>query len=676
MENLKSVFVEEATALLDDLEAALLKLEKNHQHKEGISEVFRTMHSLKGTSSMFGYEPISNLTHGLETVYQSIRDGELSLTPEIFNTTLHCLDHLRNVLGDSMLEDPEVARTQQRLLAEIAQLGHGLNNPIAQPVSSERSLQTFHILFNPQPGILKVGTNTLYLIDDLLSLGTGISLPFMSGIPELRELDAETSYLSFEVLLCTDRTEDDIRELFIFVDNDSEIAITKLGDSDLLSEQVRAKIAELHSLDRPLGYPRIKTILLNETLAITDAVTSIVKSKAASSVRVSSERLDELMNLVSELVTTQASLTLLAGNETSAGIKSIAENIEKITRRLRDNAFTMTLVPVESLVVRFQRLIRDVSENLGKEVVFKTEGTDTEIDKSIIEKLLDPLLHLLRNALDHGIETVDTRLDNGKPRQGTILFRSYYEGSNVLIQVKDDGAGMNLMKIKQKAVEKGLIQADAQLTEKEITDLIFLPGFSTAEEVTDVSGRGVGMDVVRRNIADIRGEIDVHTERGKGSTFTIRLPLTLSIIDGLRVKIGDTDFIVPLSAVNKCYEVETDQLESTFNSWITLDGNRVPFFFLRKEFAIDQDRPKHSQVIKVSYQGNFIGLVVDKVVGNYQAVLKPLSYIYKNQDEYLGATILGDGTVALVIDSTKLIHKLTTAFNERINTNELYELSA
>lgn len=663
MENLKSAFVEEATALLDDLEAALLKLEKNRQSAEGISEVFRTMHSLKGTSSMFGYEPISNLTHGLETAYQSIREGEFALTHEIFSTTLQCLDHLRNVLGDSMLDDPELARNQLRLLGDVSKLSHATDNSVAKAVSKARSVRTFYILFKPHPGVLKSGTNTLYLVDDLLSLGSGLSLPFMSELPALQELSADISYLSFEVLLSTTKSEEDIRDLFIFVDGDSEIVIRELGDGDLLPEKTRKKIKEAHSPDQPLGYDRIKSIALNEDPATPGAPASVKKSMTATSIRVSSDRLDELMNLVSELVTTQASLTLLAGNESSAAVKSIAENVEKITRRLRDNAFTMTLVPVESLVVRFQRLIRDVSGSLGKEVVFKTEGTDTEIDKSIIEKLLDPLLHLLRNALDHGVEAPSARVAAGKPAQGTILFRSYYEGSNVVIQVKDDGAGMDLGKIRQKALDKGLIQADASMTDKEITDLIFLPGFSTAEEITDVSGRGVGMDVVRRNIADIRGEIDVHTERGKGSTFTIRLPLTLSIIDGLRVKIGETDFIVPLSAVSKCYEVETDQLESRFNNWITLDGSRVPFFFLRKEFNIEGDRPKHSQIIKVAYQGNFIGLAVDRVVGNYQAVLKPLNYIYRGQEEYLGATILGDGTVALVIDSTRLIHKLTVAFN-------------
>jgi two-component system chemotaxis sensor kinase CheA len=285
---------------------------------------------------------------------------------------------------------------------------------------------------------------------------------------------------------------------------------------------------------------------------------------------------------------------------------------------------------------------------------------ETKIDKSIIEKLTDPILHILRNCIDHGIETSEVRNKSGKSSQGILSLKAFYSGSSVVIEISDDGAGINLERIRSKAISRGLITNDAQLTDHELTDLIFLPGFSTADNITDVSGRGVGMDVVRRNIADIRGEVEVTTTEGKGTQFIIKLPLTLSILDGLLVRIGTTDFILPLSAVIKCHEVQTAQLEEAFNHWITLDGKRTPFFYLRDIFSIKKSKPVYSQVINVPYNGNIVGLAVDQIVGEYQAVLKPLGNFYDEQDEFSGATILGDGTVALVLDPARMINKLSS----------------
>jgi two-component system chemotaxis sensor kinase CheA len=443
------------------------------------------------------------------------------------------------------------------------------------------------------------------------------------------------------------------------VEGDGEIEIKKIGDGNLLEEaRTLERLKTSQTFVSKLGESYVRSQILSLTQSSIQSVSAeLKKAKNNSNVRVSSERLDELMNLVSELVTTQASLTLLSESDQSLQLTAIAENVEKITRRLRDNAFTMSLIPIESLIVRFQRLVRDLSAELKKDVEFRVEGTDTEIDKSIIEKLSDPLLHLLRNAIDHGIESPEEREKKGKRKQGTIHFKSYYSGANVIIEIKDDGAGIKFEKIKKIAIERGLIAPDAELSEQETINLIFLPGFSTADHITGVSGRGVGMDVVKRNIGDIRGEIEVSTQVGKGSTFQIKLPLTLSIIDGLRVEIGTTEFILPLFAVQKCYEIVTAQLTDTFNQWATLDGQRIPFLFLREDFRATNEAPYHSQIIKMVQNGNPVGLVVDRIVGDYQAVLKPLGHLYRNQDEFSGATILGDGTVALVIDPVKLIQK-------------------
>ncbi len=674
MDNLHAIFMTEAGELMADLEKGLLQLEADPVNVEGIGKVFRSMHTLKGSASMFGFESVSTLTHQLETVYESIRNGSSKLTSKILQVTFESLDHLKKLLTDPQMKEGTLQQAQIDLLNRIEKLAID-TQPIQHSSSSNTSevsppLCCYYLLFSPQENILRNGTNTLYLVDDLLALGNGIALPHFKKLPTFDELRPQLNHTCFEILLETTKQESDMRDVLLFVETECELDIKAFPPGASLTEQVKQLAWRGHAIDMPQGFDAFSAMLSSGANPIlkTGARTSKTpketteaqqtKASAGSSIRVSSDRLDELMNLVSELVTTQARLSLFSSQNQLNELSIISENIEKITRRLRDNAFTMTLIPIESLVVRFQRLVRDLSKELNKDIVFKTEGTETEIDKSIIEKLTDPLLHLLRNSLDHGIESPDERMNKGKPRQGTLLFKSYYSGGSVVIEISDDGAGINLEKVRLKAVSKGLISADESMSERELINLIFMPGFSTAEQVTGVSGRGVGMDVVRRNISDIRGDIEVTTKENKGSTFSIRLPLTLSIIDGLLVRIGETDFILPLSSVNKCYEVETTILEETFNQWVTLEGKRTPFIFLRKELRIINQTPDLSQVIKMEHEGHDVGLVVDKIIGQYQAVLKPLGNFYRHQEEYSGATILGDGSVALVLDPYKLIKKL------------------
>jgi len=412
----------------------------------------------------------------------------------------------------------------------------------------------------------------------------------------------------------------------------------------------------------------VKGIIEKREKKPVDKTTITTKESSISSIRVSSDKLDLLMNLVSELVTTQARLSLYTESDTRTELIAISENVQKLTRQLRDIAFSIVLIPIENMLTRFQRLVRDLSNELKKDVNFVIEGAETELDKTIIENLADPLMHILRNSMDHGIEDPETRVKAGKLRQGKILLKAFYSGANVHIQVSDDGSGIDPEFIKSKAIAKGIISPDAVLSRKDILDLIFIPGFSTAEKITDLSGRGVGMDVVRRKISDIRGEVEVESEAGKGTTLTIKLPLTLSIIDGLLVRICNTHYIIPLTVVDKIYAVEHRKLMKAFNNVLILDGEQIPFFNLRQEFNEPESDALMEEVVVVRFEDKQVGIAVDTVIGEYQAVLKPLGKHYKRQEIISGATILGDGTIALVLDPNKTIKQFS---NQNIVMEEM-----
>jgi two-component system, chemotaxis family, sensor kinase CheA len=662
-DKLTDTFLAEANELIIDIERCLLEVGRGSDDRENISAIFRAMHTLKGASGMFGYELVQRLTHNLENIYQDIRDGNRFLDSVISELTFKTLDQLRLLLGGpSNTSEPAGYHELLEIVKSVSgdQSALSVDHHYNSPSPAEQC--TYYIQLTPHLNIIRNGTNPLYLVDDLLALGSGIARPFFNELPELHQLDAENCYIGFEVILATDKAEDEIQAVFLFAEGNCEVHIARIANENLIKEFTNETNPFITAeTGKVIGFESVRKSMDKKLASrVTETANKALKAKGGN-IRVGSEQLDELMNLVSELVTTQARLSLFANISESNELSGISENIEKITRRLRDNAFTMSLVPFDSIKVRFQRLVGELSKELNKSVEFATEGMETKIDKSIVEKLIDPILHILRNCIDHGIETSEVRTKNGKSSQGKVSLKAFYSGSNVVIEISDDGAGIDLERIRDKAISRGLISKDAQLTDLELTDLIFLAGLSTADNITDVSGRGVGMDVVRRNIADIRGEVEVATIEGQGTRFIIKLPLTLSILDGLLVKIGATEFILPLSAVVKCYEVETTQLEETFNHWITLDGQRTPFFYLRKIFSITQAKPLYSQLINVPYNGSLVALAVDQIVGEYQAVLKPLGNLYLEQDEFSGATILGDGTVALVLDPTRMIKNLSAS---------------
>ncbi|MEF8811295.1 MAG: chemotaxis protein CheA [Bacteroidales bacterium] len=681
MEKFTEKFIEEATDNISNLEDALLKLENDPGSTDLVERVFRSMHSLKGGGSMFGFTKLSDFTHHLENLWDNIREGHLQVNQGLLDITLQAVDHLKVLLKEKGELSPDTKTTHNNLTVQVMKFLGEENTADAGEGDSDSSSgdsgddsKTYYIYFDPAENIFDDGTNPLFLLDELNSLGQCKIIPYLHRIPVLHEMEPVKCYTYWEVILATQEDENAIHDVFIFVQEQAEINLHLLSHTNLFkNSSFLEKLEQQAGGEKDLGFEGFRDMV--ESLAAKEDSAEVADNRPAkgsgskestiSSIRVESEKIDHMMNLVSELVTTQARLSLRAEQLKDSELEGIAENVQKLTRQLRDNAFDVALVPVETMLTRFQRLVRDLSGSLNKKVNFTAEGTDTELDKNIIEKLTDPLLHIIRNCIDHGIETPEERSKAGKPEEGKITFKAFYSGASVHIQVHDDGKGIDPEKIRKKAVERNLISPEASLSRKEIFDLTFHPGFSTAENITDVSGRGVGMDVVKRNLGEIRGEVEVDSEPGTGTTITVKLPLTLSIVDGLLVQIAESKYVIPLSAVDKIYAVKHSEVVDHFNNLIVLDGERTPFFNLREEFHLPESENETEEIVAARYEETRVGLVVDNVIGEYQAVLKSMGKMYKEQEMISGATILGDGTVALVMDTNKMIEKFSSYQEDR-----------
>jgi two-component system, chemotaxis family, sensor kinase CheA len=666
MDKLAAKFLEEATDLIIDLEKALLLLEAHASDDNLIGEVFRVMHSLKGTGAMFGFEKISALTHNLENIYDLIRASNVPVSEEILTVTLSSVDCIKSLLKkNEKLNSAELAKYNDLLKRASALFENvkGSTRSVSAETGSalEEGFATYLISFKPSENIFRNGTNPLYLLDEFFSMGN-CKVIAHDDVPSLDDLDPAQCYCSWHIVIATKESQEAIRQVFMFVEDDSIIDIEKLAGNDLLADTNFINAVEKAGDELTTDSLREIVDRIHADSETSDStITHRVLENQISSIRVSSEKLDNLMNMVSELITEQARLSLLAEQHHIPEFVSVAEKIEKISRQIRNNAFSICLIPFETLFTRFRRLVRDLSIELGKEINLVTEDEQTEIDKTIIESLTDPLLHIIRNSIDHGIETPVERLGKGKAPQGRIRLKAFYSGNHIHIRIEDDGRGIDPEKIKEKAIENGLLEPGAMLSNDEALQIIFLPGFSTASEVTEVSGRGVGMDVVKKKISEIRGDIEITSTVNKGTQITLKLPLTLSIIDGLLVKVDNTSFVVPLSSLDRCYEITQDTILSSFNSSTQIDGEQMPFFDLRREFDIPGDCPSHRQLLAVRYDHVRVGLIVDSIVGEYQAVLKPLGQLYKRVEILSGATILGDGTIALIVDTNKIIKQLSNS---------------
>jgi len=676
MDNFQRKFIEEATDLILRLEQVLLSLDKNNSNKTLVDEVFRIMHSLKGGSGMFGFQLISDYTHQLESVYDLVRNDKMPLTPEILEITFASVDHIRNIINNQGNKTESITTVQNLLLAKLSQIFTQKNEPTNVTVRDNEivdnsKLNNYYIYFNPFSTVLKTGNNPLYIIDELVNLAKSLVFTRLIKIPLLNNLQHDNCYTYWEIFLESNFSVAQVKDIFMFVEDDAEIIIHTLHAENFIenpefinfcNNQKHQNKFEIGLIENYLQqYENVNTNpdTGKKTNKVTEKLKKFKQENVITSIRVASDKIDLLMNLVSELITSQAGLNLYMEQNKLIGLKPIAESIENIARQLRDTAFHISLIPIDNLLVRFQRLIRDLSKEFGKEIQFISEGADTELDKTLIEAITEPLMHILRNSVDHGIELSSERISAGKQPIGTILLKSYYSGNQIVIKISDDGKGISPKFIKEKAIQKGFIKEDAQLTDKEIIELIFLPGFTTTSSVTNVSGRGVGMDVVKRKIADVRGTVELHSEKNKGTEITIKLPLTLSIIDGMLLKLSDIDLIIPLSVIYTIYPVKTSKLDKSFNNIITINGLQYPFYNLRTEFNIMDNIPEQMEMIIVKYETAFVGIAVDYIVGEYQAVVKPLGKMFRKQDIFSGATILGDGTVALVVDFMKIIAQIS-----------------
>lgn len=482
---------------------------------------------------------------------------------------------------------------------------------------------------------LVYGTNPLLLLGELAAIGPATIRALTGDVPPLAGFDPEQCYLGWEVELVAADPQAAIEDVFLFVGDDIGLSVEPL-DAPVAMPETRIEAAPAEA--RPEAKPRDAAV------------------EAASSLRVPAERLDALMDQVGELVIAQTRLTQIAAGARDPALVAIAEELERLSSGLRDTSMGIRMVQIGTLFGRFRRLTHDLSRELGKDIDFVTAGEDTELDKTMIERIADPLVHLIRNAIDHGLEDAATRIAAGKPGRGTVRLSAAYVGAEIAITLTDDGAGIDAARVRAKAVENGLIAADAALSDEEILPLIFAPGFSTAAQVTALSGRGVGMDVVKRTIEALRGSIDLASRPGQGSTFTLRLPLTLAILDGMLVRVGDARYSIPLSAVEECVELPASEAAGNRSrSFLDIRDKLVPYLRLTDLFASDAPRDPFQKVVVVASGDTRVGLVVDQILGNHQIVIKQLSRFHARVRRFSGATILGDGSVALILDVPELI---------------------
>lgn len=649
-----ATFVQEARDQLEGLEGLLLDLEGG-TGAEQVDAVFRTLHTVKGSGAMFGFGVLARFTHHFEDAFDRVREGRLSVNQPLIDLSLRARDHMMALL-DCGGDGPEAealaaAPAARELLEALARLtGAARDVDSAAPgardggASSAGKLQRWSVSFRPEPGALRNGMRPDLLMAELANLGAFDVSVDVSAVPPLEDLSPDESLLVWRGVLQTDHPRSAIEAVFIFAD-DAEVLIEPVASEAPRSGPEPAA---------PGGAP-------TTTSAATPSAPQAAHRSAdiaGESVRVPAIKLDEIMDQLGELVIVQARLNQIAALRGDGDLESVAEEVERLVTGLRDATLSVRMMPIESVFGKFRRVVRDLSAELEKDVALVTEGGETEIDKNVIDRLSDPLVHMIRNSMDHGLESAERRRAAGKPARGTVRLSARQEGGEVLIAIEDDGAGLDADAIRQKAIERGLLPPDATPTVAELHQLIFAPGFSTAKALSSVSGRGVGMDAVRSTVDALRGTVEVLSHPGRGTRVTLRLPVTLAIIDGLLVRLGEAVFVIPLAAVEECVELDAaERGRESGRTMLQIREHLVPFLDLDDTFDREPSTEPRRRVVIVKADGARIGLVVDDILGQNQTVIKTLSPYHRDVQGFAGATILGDGGVALIIDVAMLARR-------------------
>jgi two-component system, chemotaxis family, sensor kinase CheA len=671
------IFFEESFEGLDVMESQLLDLQPQEVDAESVNTIFRAAHSIKGGAGTFGFMQVSEFTHVVETLLDEIRSGTRSMQRNYIDLFLQSVDCLRAMLGSLQSgsePDGERAATLKASFEKILQQSADSDSQVTEEkptVADEGCSNGWRITFRPAEDILQTGNEPFRMFRELQELVGADNLtviPLTDNLPEFTSLHPENCYLSWVLEVRSDVNHDDIAAVFEWVADDCDIdyqplSVAAAPDIPTADTAVTEMAESAVSTDSTEPVSAVIPDKVSEALSASaaqqakPAARAAGKSNEPSSIRVSIDKVDSLINMVGELVITQSMLGQLGQDFDMSRLARLQEGLtqlEQNTRELQESVMKIRMMPISFAFSRFPRLVRDLGGQLGKQVNLVMLGENTELDKTVMEKIGDPLVHLVRNSLDHGLETTEQRLAAGKPGEGTITLNAYHQGGNIVIEVKDDGAGLNEERILNKARQKGLVPETQELSSEEIHQLIFLPGFSTADVVSDISGRGVGMDVVRRNIAELNGSIEVKSKRGKGSTFIIRLPLTLAILDGQLVKVKDETYIFPLVSIVESIQLQKRSLNHVTGSQyvMKLRDEYIPIVRLDELFNLraSDDEFENPMLVVVEGDNEKVGIVVDDLLGQQQVVIKSLEQNYKRVTGISGATILGDGTVALIID--------------------------
>ncbi len=668
-------FKDEANKLLNSTEEQLLLLENDLINEELIASIYRGLHTIKGVAGMFDFKNVAKIAHKTENIFIAVQDSKIAVDEQIISIVYDFVDYVRESFSEE--EGSKILQIQGKILTDNIDKITTIFQANIDTENDEKIDKTYYILFQPDINFDERGINLETVFSVIESKGETIRFEK----PTQGEKIITKFYLFWEYIIVTNIPEKNIAEEFFF--EKDEIKIVKLSDSNILkNKKFKKKIEELNSSQDKINIEELKkniyeykTIKQKDKKKIKlhtkqqqnetdnkekyDLIKSISEYETAR-ISVNAKQLDELMGFVSELITTKEAINIISETITNNKLTQLAENLEKISRNIQNNALNMRLIPLESIMLKFKRLVRDLSHKQKKEIIFKTDGTDTELDKTIIDRLAEPLMHIFRNSIDHGIEPPEERIKLGKSRKGKIKLYASHESGNVIIQIHDDGRGINPELIRKKAIEKGLIKSDEKLSKKEIIKLIFTPRFSTTNKTTSISGRGIGMDIIRKKILDVRGEVDIDSEVNLGTYVTIKLPLTLSIVDTLLVMINNNNYLIPKHLISRVSKISKKDLE-TNNKKAFFNANKiVPVIKLIDKFGEKQQNKEMYQIVYVLRKEKNYALIVDEIIGDHQAVLKPLGEMFSSNKNFSGASILGDSSIALMIDTNKLIKKINS----------------